>query len=625
MKNLIVIIIIVFSINHTLAQQAKIDSLRNIINTTNSDSVKLISYLRLYGKIKYQYPDSNRKLYEEAIKFAKEKKHKMTIAGLYNDRAISFGVYRQNDSSIHYLNKAIAVYASIDSLSPRLSQCYTNLGSVYSSMGYFNTATKYNLKSLQHAEKLNDTVKIALRTHNLSASFNNMKEHQKALFYAMKAYKIYKHLPNSRHKVNNLLALEAIYSEFGLLDSTLYFADKAEKEALKINYMQALPYVYYNKGYIYLKKKKYDKAKNSLFITLQYCDSVHDEANKFFAFSNLSEIFTKEKQYEKTKEYLKKELYFANNQNNVIYKVNAYENAYKYYKAINDLGNALKYMELYKQWSDTALNKEKYKQIAEMDIIYETAKKEQIIKLQEKENIIQKTKLEQKTILIWLVISLSAVVIIVITAYIIVRLQKQKAETLKLQMEAQDNTKKEIASELHSGIGSELTATILHLENSELCEEETENLKKIYSHIRTASHLLSLPTFVMSTIEDEINQLVTNFRTDKLNIETNIFSKTAWKNVSPVIQQNIYRIVQELFTNTMKHSQADFVELQLIKNNNIITLSYEDNGKGYNPQEILQSKGYRDEIITRTKILKGTVVDDSKINKGAILTFKFPV
>jgi len=624
-KIIITIIIVAYFVNLSFAQIAEINSLKNIINTTKDDSVKLITYLLLSDKIKFEHPDSNRQVYNDAINFAKKKNHKMTIAGLYNNRAISYGVYEQNDSSINYFRRAIKLYTEIDSSLPQLGYAYNNISLVYSNIGYFNLAIKYQLKAVKFSESINDTAKIASHMNNLAATFHDMDEPKKALVYALQASDMYNKLPDSYDKVNNLIALEDINSELNLQDTALYFNKKVVKLALKLKYMRALPDIYNNTGYIYEKQGKYDKAKQNLFLSLNYCDSLKNENYKFFPFWHLASVYRKEKDFTKAKKYIDKILEFADNQDNNSYKTKAYKETYKYFKATSDLKNALKYFELYKQWSDTMLNTKKYKQISEMNIIYETEKKEQKIKLQEKENTIQKAELKQQKIMIWLIVFVSVLIFILIVAYIIYRSQKQKQEILKLQVEAQDYTKKEISSELHTGIGSELTAVILQLENKYGNTKETESIKKIYRNIRKASHILSLPDFIVSTIEDEINNLVSNFKTDNLEIEAGIFSKTGWKNISPIIQQNIYRIVQELFTNSMKHAQASRIEVQLVRHKDFINLSYEDNGKGYNPQEIISSKGYQDEIIARTKVLKGTFTDDSKIGEGTVLTFKFPV
>ncbi|MCF6240422.1 MAG: tetratricopeptide repeat protein, partial [Bacteroidales bacterium] len=579
MKKLTVIFALLIIFKTLSAQKNDIDSLNNILDTTQSDSVKLINYLRLYEKLKFQHPDSVRTIYEEAINFAHKQQHKMTIAGLYNNRAISFGVYGINDSCINYLLKAVDIYKNIDTTLLQISYAYNNLASVYRNMGYYNLAVKYMTMALQKAEQMNDTAKIASRLNNLAATYHDMNDFENALKYARRARAIFTYLPVSYNKVNNLIAIGSIYSETGLLDSALYYNKLAEKIAQKINYVYALPDIYNNLGYIHEKKQEFTRADKNFLQSLNYCDSIKNLEYKFYPYWHLAEVARLQNRFVQAKVYLDKILDFADNTNNLEYKNKAYKEAYLFYKAKNKYKSALKYSELYRQWADSVMNNKKQKQIAEMNIIYETAKKEQKIKLQEKQNQIQKAEIERQRMIIWLIVMVSVILLIAVLAFIVYRTQKQKQEILKLKIEAQENIKKEIAGELHSGVGSKLTATILQLENKLGSTPEIENIKAIYRSIRTASHLLALPDFVLSTIEDEINNMVTNFKTDTLEIETGIYSKNGWKDVSPFIQQNIYRIVQELFTNSFKHSGATNISMQLIRHKEYINLTYEDNGK----------------------------------------------
>lgn len=119
--------------------------------------------------------------------------------------------------------------------------------------------------------------------------------------------------------------------------------------------------------------------------------------------------------------------------------------------------------------------------------------------------------------------------------------------------------------------------------------------------------------------------MVNNLKTPNLEVKYEVYSKEGWNDVSPFIQQNIYRIVQELFTNSLKHSKATLIDIQISKISNQVNLVFEDNGVGYNPDNIKNRHGYSSEILERTKALNGTLSDDSRIDNGASLVFNYPV
>ena len=135
-----------------------------------------------------------------------------------------------------------------------------------------------------------------------------------------------------------------------------------------------------------------------------------------------------------------------------------------------------------------------------------------------------------------------------------------------------------------------------------------------------------MPDFRDTDIEEELSELIESFRTENLEINEYYFAKKQdWTGVHPVILQSIYRIVQELLTNTVKYANASMIEISLIKDDNEIVLSYKDNGVGYDPKLFNQGMGYKKEIKGRTLTMGGKLVDESKPEVGVSLYFIIPI
>jgi len=220
------------------------------------------------------------------------------------------------------------------------------------------------------------------------------------------------------------------------------------------------------------------------------------------------------------------------------------------------------------------------------------------------------------------------ILLVYFVGYIIRIKQNHEKQLLQKQIETQDSIKKELASELHSGAGSELMSIIINLENKDKdnkFSEEIERIREHYKTIRSKSHLLSIPSFTQTSIKEEINDLIRTLKTESQNINCNIFPENGWAGIHPIIQQSIYRITQELFTNTIKHANASEINIQLTRDSTEIILMYKDNGSGYNPKEIIQNLGYKNEIINRIINIKGSFADDSQVGSGAELSFTFPL
>ncbi|MBN2662568.1 MAG: tetratricopeptide repeat protein [Bacteroidales bacterium] len=606
--------------------------MKKVLNTTNIDSVKLNAYVLLSNKLKYQHPDTSRWLFDEAIPFAVAKQHKLSLANLANNRGISYGVYQFNDSSIKYLLMAVDLFHEIDSTLPQYSAANNNLGLVYRQKGFYLLSIKHQLKALKIAENNNDTSKIASRLNNICATYFDMKDYDKAMSYAIDAKNVFNILPCSIHKINNFISLAAINEALNNLDTAYKYIQIAEIEAVKLNYLNGLPDIYSTKGTILKKQNKLNEALVCYNNSKNICDSINYSNFLFYPYWGFETTYRKKEIYDSAKFYFDKMLFWADSLDELPLKTIAYNEGYLLYKELNQYKKAIEYSELHKHFSDSLLNLKKLNQIEELNIIYETDKKNKQIKQQQTENELQQLQLISKQKTIWSTIISS---LILFLAVVIFYFQRQKSlkqahekQLLKMQVETQDAIKQELASDLHSGAGSNLSSIILNLENknsNEQLNEEIERLKNHYEVIRKKSHLLAIPTFIQTTIEEEINDVATSFSTDNQKINCNIFSKNGWKDIHPIIQQNIYRIVQELLTNTSKYANASEVDIQLTRHKTNISLIYEDNGVGYNPNEIKKGIGYKNEISTRVKTINGNFTDDSMVNQGTNLNFTIPI
>jgi signal transduction histidine kinase len=88
----------------------------------------------------------------------------------------------------------------------------------------------------------------------------------------------------------------------------------------------------------------------------------------------------------------------------------------------------------------------------------------------------------------------------------------------------------------------------------------------------------------------------------------------------------IYRLIQELLNNAIKHSEATIIHLTLRNNDNELNIEYIDNGKGFDFAEAYQKRslGLKN-IETRTKMIKGTTKFETQPNEGLKLQVSIPL
>lgn len=201
--------------------------------------------------------------------------------------------------------------------------------------------------------------------------------------------------------------------------------------------------------------------------------------------------------------------------------------------------------------------------------------------------------------------------------------------------EAQDQERARIAKELHDGVVQSLTAVSLNLgllrgsvsqfDEKTLFHYEkcTENLSNTIDEIRTISHTL-MPRVIddmglVSAVEALVSDVSdsTGMKVDFLvNLESELDEK---------MKITIYRVIQELVNNTVKHAKAKDLIIQLLEYPEYISLMVEDNGVGFDKEAVTDEKdcfGLRS-LESRVNAAGGTLEVDSKPGSGTNVFISF--
>jgi len=96
------------------------------------------------------------------------------------------------------------------------------------------------------------------------------------------------------------------------------------------------------------------------------------------------------------------------------------------------------------------------------------------------------------------------------------------------------------------------------------------------------------------------------------------------KRLPEKIEVSVYRICQELINNSLKHSNASNISLLLFLKENILTLTFEDNGKGFDVSSVTKGIGFNS-LNSRLELIKGSLQIDSYENEGTTAYIKIPI
>ena len=198
----------------------------------------------------------------------------------------------------------------------------------------------------------------------------------------------------------------------------------------------------------------------------------------------------------------------------------------------------------------------------------------------------------------------------------------------------QEAERKRIARELHDEIGSKLNIIFLNIHRLKAFSEEQVEMKKITTEInalihttinttRRISHDLLPPTLEEFGLAEAIKELQYSLhQTERIRLDFELMeNELRTENTS--INLNLFRIVQELIRNSIQHGKATNIVLQLWIKTNVIRMKYQDNGVGFNKNDIEYKKGLgMKNIESRLHMMHAHYQYDTALEKGFTMTLE---
>jgi len=209
---------------------------------------------------------------------------------------------------------------------------------------------------------------------------------------------------------------------------------------------------------------------------------------------------------------------------------------------------------------------------------------------------------------------------------------EQRKRTIAI-IDGQELERKRISRELHDGLGQKLVATKLQLEaadekNNQSVGETIESVKKqfaeLIAEVRQISGNLRPPALGDLCINDALNNLCSEVtRTSGIQVKFSCLGEMVSINERTSVY--LYRITQEALTNSVKHSKAQQVNVQLVVGNDRIMLMVEDDGVGFSPESTSRSSGFGIyNMRERAELLGGKCIIESEKGTGTTLRIVIP-
>lgn len=642
------------------SQQNRIDSLTHLIKTIKNDSAKCELLYQLgvtYSRVDYKV---SLVLYDSILKIVARNKNFEKIEA---DAFVEIGNvgFEHGDYalSIEYYTKAEERFNSFtgNQKTSGLGTIYNNVGAILSLANDWENAQKYYLRALKEYEKLNDISRMVTTYFNIAFVYSDMDEWGKSYEHMLKSFNLTKQSRNKPQNLQTTYRLATICFKLGRIAEGQKYLNIADSLLLTLG--EPLDLIYYNHAYgtYYQQVGHYTSA-------IEHHMRAYKTAVKWVdPYYEADETLEIGIDYLKLKKFDSAEFYFKK----------SYDISIKYkYKpkvllsliSLSDLaetkGNyeeAYNYKKKQASFADSLVKEQNQYRVLLLDGEFAAQKRASEIKQLQQDKQLQAMSLERKSTLNYLLVG--SIVILLVLGFLVYRnlhhrhtlakqkeqLQQQRIRELEKDrqliavdsmLRGQEEERSRMAKDLHDGLGGMLSGVKLSLgamkgniilseDNTKLFGRVLDQLDHSINEMRRIAHNMMPEALVKLGLRQAIQDYCDGLNeSSKMNFKTQFYGLENRLDASAEIV--VYRIVQELLNNVVKHSNASEALVQVMRHENNLTITIEDNGHGFDVNVIDEKKSAGlANVRSRVDYLKGQMDIQSSQPNGTSVHIDFVI
>lgn len=581
--------------------------------------------------------------------------------------------------AIVYYEQVLSIFQQLGNLQAEVA-IQDNLGLCYFEIGDYTRSLNHLLTSLKLKETLNDSTELITSYNHLGRFYTKTKNYKKALGFYKKSQKI---LENSQNQyrlaiLNENLGL--LYQSMGNQQEALKYLEKSLKIDTVQGFNSLLPSLYNSVGLSYLKQGKHNEALTFFQKSIQTMRDLEVQNNdlSMIVYNNLGILLEKQGKTDKAHIYFKIMEPLLRDSQKTFLRLELLYNLSNSYASVKDYSMAISLHQQYTTLRDSL--ERSFRQAMYLKDEYEKNKQEKIVK-EAKLSELEAKNSQKNTLIIALLVTVG---LLGFTIWAIIRafqkqkkarqaellaqeselkalqlkvqtekikqelkekkekidtmLKEQEYESMNAMLKGQEEERNRIAKELHDRVGSLLSMVKvsfdglktqlkrIEAQSNEQYQRTNDLLSKASEEVRNISHTMAsgvLRRFGLVSALQELKNTVEE--SGIINIKL-FFTGFEGKRLDADREINIYRIIQELISNTLKHADAQEIEIQLFWKPTNLNITVEDNGKGFVPESTKNQSGiglYN--VQSRVNGLEGNLEIDSKIGRGTTVIIDIPL
>ena len=618
-------------------------------NARCQDSVSVMKHVYRAFELENEKPDSAMFLSKKIITESRQ---------LGFEKGLAYGMVRfasllrtkgRLDSVELYLDSALNARIQLKEFSGSGDICVV-LAEVYLQKGDNEKAFKALIDAVHYSEKGAETSSLGRAYRALGSYYFQSKEFELATHYLELSVKIAKENDDPK------LLVDALNEQANMLvwnkefENALSLYQEIDAIAKQNDFLETILSTNINLALVYDHLEQSELCATKYSEAFDLAVELGNFESQALILNNQAWLFIRNEEYKKAEEAIMEALPLARRTTDQYRVIRIFECAVDLYEAQDDFQNAFLFQKKLLNAKEELLDAEKIRAISEMQTRFETEKKEQQITLLHEQN---KLKTTQRN----LFVSSCGILLICLVALGLLYRQRQKMadknaqiaqqkitrllneqeiKTYNAMIEGQEEERKRIGTDLHDRLGSMLSTVKLlfnaldqkmdkvQSENNQKFDKVNAMLDEAVVEVRRISHNLNTGVVASFGLGAALEDLCESIDKNS-NIRCKLMMYGLVSRLPNNIEIAVYRMVQEVMNNVLKHAKAHKVIVQLNVTDDGLNVTVEDDGVGFDVQNKSNSGGIGlENLKVRAERLNGTYHIDSTIGKGTISIIEIP-
>ncbi|MEX1192458.1 MAG: tetratricopeptide repeat protein [Brumimicrobium sp.] len=511
-------------------------------------------------------------------------------------------------------------------------KCLNGLGIIYEEKHDQGKALDYYLQAYTYAERIKDPYLEGMLLNNVGLIKYRNEQYDNALSDFKKGIILADSIENTRLAFNLQNNMGLLHEKTENYKESITHFQNSLINAKRIGFPFNIAITHLNLSNSYNLNDEYNRAIQHADSTILIFEQVKDFRHIAKPHMVKAEAYMGLGQLNKATETVKNALGLAKEQNAIEDLVDGHNLEAEILKSSGDFEGALEAYEEYYHLKDSIAEISNKKQFAELQVVYETERKEAELKEARAKSAMLETdnRLKESRMIIIIVVSVFIIITTIVIFYLrhLRTTQVQQRNFSRELIENLDEERLRISRDLHDDIGQSLSVAkskINLFQKGQIDELDglEDNLGDLIQQTRMLSHRLHPSYLEKIGLKRSIVSLL-----DRIEKNTGIITShdihSGIDDYSLMKQTQIYRILQECLNNTIKHADAKSIKVSITKVDDEFHFVYRDNGKGVDLFTSNKNNGLGMMTIKeRTSKLGGKLQFLSQPKKGFYLIIRF--